>query len=117
MNFSTKLIRLSVALGFAALTGVSFAPASLASPLGDPPSITVRYDDLNLANKAGVEALYQRIKRAASEVCDAAEGQSFGPGIHRGWSQCYHQAVSDAVGKVNNTQLAVLHAQSARGFG
>ena len=117
MTFSTKLIRLSAALGFAALTGASFAPASLAASLGDPPSITVRYDDLNLANNAGVEALYRRIRNAARDVCDQAAGTAIGPGIHREWQQCYQNAVTDAVGKVNNSKLAVLHAHNGRGFG
>jgi UrcA family protein len=34
-----------------------------------PPSVTVRYDDLNLATRDGRASLYRRLKQAAQKVC------------------------------------------------
>src|SRR5579862_5402357 len=60
---------LAVAGAFAtlAVTTASFATA----PSDEAPSVTVRYDDLNLATDAGANTLYRRISSAAWSVCRA----------------------------------------------
>jgi UrcA family protein len=59
-----------LAVGVLAATATATASAGMASGAGNqPPSITVRYDDLNLATEHGRASLYQRLTRAASHVC------------------------------------------------
>src|SRR5689334_7570417 len=57
------------------------------------PSITVHYDDVNLASPKGVQQLYARIVAAAQQVCDAGGQRTllqfekfracFGPSVTR----------------------------------
>ena len=63
MNTGIFRRSLAVAGAFAALTvaTTSFAGA----PSADAPTVSVRYDDLNLSTSAGVNALYHRISVAA----------------------------------------------------
>jgi UrcA family protein len=96
----------AVASAFAAL---AVTTASFAAPLGDaPPSVTVRYDDLNLATTAGVDTLYRRISVAAREVCPDTHSRDLA--IVAASQRCRADAVAQAVEAVNNPRLAVVHA-------
>jgi UrcA family protein len=73
----------------------------------DPPSVTVRYADLDLSSPAGADALYRRIQAAARQVCgfpgtDLVEQSS--------WRSCYRSAVGDAVRKVNSPLLIAVQS-------
>jgi UrcA family protein len=69
-------------------------------------SVTVSYGDLNLANPAGVERLYQRLRQAANRVCGD-------PVMVRlsGRAQCTQHAVEEAVRSIDNRNLTALHQE------
>ena len=112
-NRLTLAIRHTTPIAFAALlftAGTAIwlqvgIPVASAAPA---PSIKVRYDDLNLGTSAGVEELYRRIKGAAEIVC-RQEMYPVDLAFAPRWRLCYDEAVADAVGKVNNTQLTAMH--------
>jgi len=94
---------LAVAGAFAALA------VSTATFAGDgAPSVTVRYDDLNLATPVGVEILYRRISSAARAVCPDVHSRELV--VVSAGERCQANAVAEAVRQVNNPQLAVVHA-------
>jgi UrcA family protein len=56
--------------------GLLAATASAGAVYGSsdqPPSVNVRYDDLNLATAGGRTKLYRRLKRASEQVCPQAD--------------------------------------------
>jgi UrcA family protein len=63
-------------------TGVLAAAAAASATAGTylvgsrnpPPSVAVRYDDLNLATADGRSSLYHRLRLAAQKVCPRADG-------------------------------------------
>lgn len=61
---------------------------------------TVRFADLNLASPRDVEELYRRIEYAARKVCVDHV---------RGWHDCYKQAVTNAVARIDRAPLTALH--------
>jgi len=97
---------LAVAGAFAtlAVTTASFA----AAPSDEAPSVTVRYDDLNLANASGVDALYHRISGAARAGCPGEYTRDLR--VLAGIESCRANAIAKAVREVNNPQLAMVHA-------
>ena len=75
----------------------------------DPPQITVKYADLNVAIPQGAAALYARIQWAARQVCLPLDGRDLGSKARMG--ACVHKAIGDAVAKVG--QPALLDAYNA----
>jgi UrcA family protein len=73
------------------------------------PSVVVRYDDLNLANKQGTLILYERIRTAASTVCDLTHGTK-DLALVALQRACEAQAIDRAVHQIHSAQLAQLHA-------
>ncbi len=72
--------------------------------------ITVRFDDLNLEQPAGVAALYRRLALAAKHVC----GESQPPGsaiISTAWRVCVKQAVERAVVTVDRPALTAYYRE------
>lgn len=79
----------------------------------DPPSVTVRYYDLNLNSSQGVTGLYQRIRGAASEVCRSFEDREpLERQVTR--NDCFTQAVANAVRAVHSDALSAYHRQQIR---
>ena len=82
-------------------------------------SRAVKVWDLDLANGADVQRLYERVQSAANEVCRAEIRQ------HRretrtdppyGWAEaCVKRAVDEAVREAGNRRLAALHQETPRG--
>ena len=98
-----KKLAVSVSL---ALASSLFAVPMLASS-GEAKQVTVSFADLNLANDAGVEALYSRIRGAARTACAGAEGRSAAQ--HREWNACMNVALDGAVASVGNDALSSMH--------
>jgi UrcA family protein len=97
---------LAVTGAFAAL---AVTTTSFAAPLsGGAPSMTVRYNDLNLATAAGVETLYRRIASAARAVCPDDHSRELA--VVAASERCQANAVEQAVREVNNPHLALVHA-------
>jgi len=92
-----------------AIVGVVASVASFAATPGvDAPSVSVRYDDLNLSTTAGVDTLYRRISAAARDVCPDIYSRD--THIVLAAQRCQSAAISKAVSQVNNPSLAMLHS-------
>jgi UrcA family protein len=88
-------------LGMAAM---GFTAAQAADDI--PPSKTVKFADLNIHTPEGAKALYQRIRVAAADVCDASIGSD--PVVRQAMRSCVDTAIDDAVKKVNAPYLTAL---------
>jgi UrcA family protein len=105
-NLSQFRRSLAVAGAFAALTVATTSFA--AAPSVDPPAVSVRFDDLNLSTTAGVNSLYRRISVAARQVCPDVFARDLV--VVAAGQRCQASAISQAVHKLNNPQLALVHA-------
>lgn len=101
----TKHTLISALAGLALLgTGMAVAAQPQADSL---PSITVKYDAIELATTSGAVALYRRIRSAAAKVCERYESQEL---VRRTpWQKCYSQVVANAVAAVHQPTLTALH--------
>jgi UrcA family protein len=77
-------------------------------------SFTVRYSDLNLNTAAGATVLYQRIHRAAKDVCGEVDAQSLK--VAAAVKACEDQAIERSVRAVNNDQLTGVANQHGLGM-
>ncbi len=89
----------------------SAAIVKAASPEEVPPSVTVRYDDLNLATERGTHALYARIVEAARKICEPRDADALG---RLAVSFCQQQATARAIQAVDNPRLTALYAAEAK---
>ncbi len=78
---------------------------------------SVSYADLNLDSEESVRVLYRRLKRASKELCSATPPRIAGslPNIYQSRNgvdtrQCYREALSNAVDKIDNEDLTRIHA-------
>lgn len=71
-------------------------------------SITVKYSDLNLSQRSGVDTLFDRLVMAGHDVCGNLPG--FGPENltqqWQNWRACYNHALDNAAAKIGNRQLS-----------
>jgi UrcA family protein len=72
------------------------------------PQCTVKFDDLDLTKQKEAEVLYTRLKRAAREVCKQFNGRTAGDMVL--FSECYGDALGNAVERVGNGSLSALHS-------
>ncbi len=81
------------------------------------PMATVKYADLNLATSSGVAALYQRIERAAAQVCQLPQG-THQLKLESELKACRAEATDRAVGHANLPTLSAMHfARTGRQIG
>jgi len=110
------IVRMVALLALPALFMVESAFAAVTAE--GPPTVTVRYNDLNLNSPEGVAGLYSRIQNAATEVCRPAEGpQSVSRMLWTAWNECFYHAIAKAVQAVHNDKLSAYHWQRIRGWG
>jgi UrcA family protein len=76
------------------------------------PSVTVSYQDLNLATDSGSSALYARLEKAAAKVCVVADIRDLAAVAAR--SSCEQAAIARAVRAVNSPRLAALFNARAK---
>ena len=75
-----------------------------------PPSVKVSYADLNLQRPEGAKTLYRRLQAAARQVCSTTStNRSFSLGTKKNESNCYRDALSAAVTRIDNVHLTQLH--------
>jgi UrcA family protein len=74
-------------------------------------SLTVGFADLDLANAAGAETLYDRLRTAARRVCGKADPRDVG--AVKDMKRCRSEALDAAVAGVNHPRLTALHVKSA----
>jgi UrcA family protein len=79
--------------------------ASFAGSDDGPPQRIVRYDDLNLANPAGLETLYRRLLTASKAVC--APQISVPQTLKSRQRVCARETLADAVARIDNPNLTV----------
>jgi UrcA family protein len=107
----TRFLTLPV-LGLAAAAALSGAIPARAQTSDAAPSVTVRYNDLNIGSRAGAEVLLRRIETAANSVCGGA------PDIRQlsqwaGFQACRTSAVERAVAAAESPMLtAMAHRRS-----
>ncbi len=77
----------------------------------------VSYADLNLESEEGVRVLYRRLQRASNKLCSDAPPKIAGSltkiyqlSTTQETRQCYREALSNAVDKINNEDLTRIHA-------
>jgi UrcA family protein len=99
-----KLLPLAAAL---AVTGLAQA-----STRDTPPTVTVKFGDLDLGTKSGVAALHSRLNRAARQVCSPLDSRVLG--LREQFDQCVTDAVTDAVRTVGNPNLSLYHRYGKR---
>ena len=99
---SIKLQRMSAAVLLSALA-LSYAAMCPADESTGAYQTTVKYADLNASSLSGAAALYARISAAADDVCRTLDGRDLASKTH--FDRCIHQAISDAVTKVNQSAL------------
>ena len=92
--------RFGLVLSSALLIG-SVSALAAPTPVGEIATKTVKFADLDISTAAGAEALYERIKRAASVVCRDA-GLSL-------VVECQTKAIADAVSGVGSPLLSSVH--------
>jgi UrcA family protein len=103
-----KILRHSIASAIVGTLAVGFTVSSLAADSSDVRKATVKFGDLNISNTEGAAKLYSRIRTAAQSVCSNpyADGWiSFKQSV----DLCIHQAIADAVMKVNEPTLFVVY--------
>src|SRR4029077_20801946 len=89
---------------------LSLGTVSFAADLGETRQLVVKYGDLNLANPQGASALYNRIARAAREVCNPLYEDTRDPGIKSSVDACVQKAIQDAVVTVGRPELSAVSA-------
>ena len=103
---STNLHRMTATALFSALA-LSLAAMCQAGDSTDAYQTTVKYADLNVSSLSGATALYARISAAANGVCRTLDGRDLKSKTH--FDRCVHQAISDAVTKVNEPALSSVY--------
>jgi UrcA family protein len=78
-----------------------------AAPAQDPPTVVVRFADLDLTHTQGVTVLYQRLKSAAETVCATQNGRDLGSQTR--YKICWQSALGTAVAKVDQPTLSGYH--------
>jgi len=78
------------------------------------PQAVVQYGDLDLANPQNARELYSRISAAASRACTSypVDGRSLA--VYARLRTCTHQAVADAVVKINQPALFAVYNSKNR---
>ncbi|HWW20471.1 MAG TPA: UrcA family protein [Steroidobacteraceae bacterium] len=98
-----------LAAGLLAVTATASATAGILDRGDQPPSVTVRYDDLNLSTRDGRTVLYRRLQRAAGQVCPSVDSADLGQ-IARA-QHCQVAAVQRAVRQIGGPMVAQLQAE------
>jgi UrcA family protein len=110
---STGLRGLIATAIFSALAS-SFAAVGAAAGGIITVSETVKYGDLNVSNPQGAATLYQRIVKAANNVCGSRDVGSRNLESQATLNACVHKAIADAVTKVGQPQLFAIYNSKNR---
>ena len=96
----------SLLIGTALLVGNAFA----ADPATALPSVTVKFEDLNLQSAAGIAALYKRIHVAARNVCALPDGD-ISMDVHALELTCAVETESRTIDRMHVEALSAYHRQ------
>jgi UrcA family protein len=93
-------------INFVCTAIITLTPFCVAHAMpNDNTAQTVKFGDLDLTKEAGLATLYQRIRRAAADVCDHAGEIGFGPEVPSVEIKCYRQAVGDAAQRIGRPEF------------
>lgn len=106
MKTSIRIQLVARCAGLALIGGAVLSSHVLAGEPSDPPSITVKFADLNPQTPAGVEALYKRIHRAATQVCVSGKRDLSSLTYDR---ECAAATETQAIEKVQNAALSAFY--------
>lgn len=110
MKQSKLLKGILVTLTVFALGAPAIAAADSKSELQGV-SVKVSYGDLDLEKSEGAQILYQRLQQASRKVCGARGLRGSGSLRQAIMAQeCYKNALSEAVARIDNDLLTELHA-------
>lgn len=118
---NSTLIGERFAARLACITVLTVSVGALASAAGAepalpaPPQVTVSYGDLELTRTAGIAKLYQRIARAAGQVCERTNGKV--PQNAARARTCVTHAIADGVARVDSPGLSKYYASLTRKVG
>jgi UrcA family protein len=93
-RFAAGALSLAVASSFAGICSAADT---------NPLQALVKYGDLNVSSTSGATVLYNRIRAAAEQVCRPFDNRDFA--FQRLKETCIHNAIADAVTKVNQPAL------------
>jgi UrcA family protein len=113
MKTSIRIQFAARCLGLGLIGGALLGSQAFAAVPTDPPSIRVKYGDLNLQTPAGVEALYKRIHSAATQVCDSGGDRNLS--ILTYDRKCAAATETQAIEKVNNAALSAFYQRKVGG--
>jgi UrcA family protein len=72
-------------------------------PADAPPTLIVRYADLDLDHTPGAMVMYRRLKHAAEQVCYSLRGRDLeSKGL---FGQCMEESVASSITKINRPVL------------
>jgi UrcA family protein len=104
MTTSTRSTGFRSLIASAFLGALALSFGALSAPEAGPATVTVKYEDLNVASRSGALVLYERIRKAAQVACsyywfktDADE------------ARCLHNTIANAVAKVNQPALTAIY--------
>ena len=110
MNDENRRVRKRTVLSALLATVLALGAATSIAQTGTSkgaPSISIDYYVVETSTPEGIEALYERILKAATEVCARFKSDLL---LSRGgWTDCYTQAVNNAVAAVHKPMLSALH--------
>lgn len=101
----------SVVILLAASASVD-AQAADAGPAEAVPTLTVTYTAIDLATERGARALYERIVKAARDVCPRYDSVDLVTAQYS-WA-CQRRAIAAAIRQIHSPRLAALQALRAR---
>jgi UrcA family protein len=107
MNTNTFHNPKLVALAAAAALCFSSIAAQADETANEAPARTVRYADLDLGTQAGAAALYNRIRRAAEQVCGDTGSRQLAEVA--AVKACEIRAITASVKSVHNAHLASVY--------
>jgi UrcA family protein len=91
---------------------VSAGAVSAATTDDEVPRIVVKYDPASLSDVDGARALYQRIVRAAAQVCPIENERYLRQAqLSR---ECREQSIARAVHQINNPRLAEVYSSHTK---
>jgi UrcA family protein len=102
---SSSGYRAGIVAGLMGVMVLAAAQAPAAIPGGD---VAVNYADLDISTTAGAEKLYERIRKAAAQVCPQVDTMELQR--HAAAARCENAAVAHAVNSIASPQLAAVYA-------
>jgi len=88
-----------------------------AGPATNPSKITVRYSDAAFGTAAGTASVYRKLKIAARKVCGLRAGESPTLGQRLDAQECFNEALTDAVRRLDRPMLTSVHAAAGHNLG